>query len=79
MNPGEKMIKKKTYTVSFHRPLQDYFKSLVDTGFFVSGFEEWISHKKSQIGPRQKAEDIARKEIPMFACIVASKLSDDVL
>jgi len=73
MNPGEKMIKKKVYTVSFHRPLQSYFKVLCSAGFLVSRLEEWISNKKSQNGPRQKAEDIARKEIPMFMCIEAIK------
>ena len=48
MNPGEKMIKKKKYTVSFHRPLQSYSKVLHNTGFFISQIEEWISNKKSQ-------------------------------
>ena len=67
------MIKLKKYTVSFHRPLQIYFKDLKNTGFLISGFEEWISNKKSQIGPKQKAEDVARKEIPMFAYIEAVK------
>ena len=75
MNPGEKIQKNKKYTVSFHRPLQAYFKSLNSSGFFVSRFEEWISNKKSQNGPKQKAEDMARKEIPMFACIEAVKIS----
>ena len=67
------MIKMKKYTVSFHRPLQTYFRDLKTAGFFVSGFEEWISNKKSQNGPKQKVEDLARKEIPMFACIEAIK------
>ena len=75
MNPGEKMIKMKKYTVSFHRPLQTYFHDLKSVGFLVSGFEEWVSNKKSQNGPKQKAEDLARKEIPMFACIEAVKIS----
>lgn len=71
MNPGEKIQKNKAYTVSFHRPLQTYFKTLNFSGLSVSGFEEWVSNKKSQEGPRQKAEDIARREIPMFMCIEA--------
>lgn len=74
MNPGEKIQKNKKYTVSFHRPLQSYFKNLNETGFYVSRLEEWISNKKSQNGPRQKAEDTARKEIPMFMCIEALKV-----
>lgn len=73
MNPGEKTQKNKKYTVSFHRPLQSYFKSLNASGFLVSRLEEWISNKKSQNGPRQKTEDIARKEIPMFMCMECIK------
>jgi ubiquinone/menaquinone biosynthesis C-methylase UbiE len=73
MNPGEKITKNKKYTVSFHRPLQLYFKVLNTAGFLVSNLEEWISNKKSQNGKRQKAEDVARKEIPMFMCIEAVK------
>lgn len=73
MNPGEKIQKNKKYTTSFHRPLQSYFKSLNVNRFLVSALEEWISNKKSQNGPRQKAEDIARKEIPIFMCIEAMK------
>jgi ubiquinone/menaquinone biosynthesis C-methylase UbiE len=74
MNPGEKMQKNKKYTVSFHRPLQSYFKNFNISGFQVSKLEEWISNRKSQNGPRQKAEDVARKEIPMFMCIEAVKV-----
>ena len=73
MTPGEKNPHKKIKTISFHRPLQYYVKLLSKNGFALSRLEEWISHKKSQPGPRQKAEDIARKEIPMFMCIEVKK------
>ena len=62
-------------TLSFHRSLQFYFKELRTAGFAVGTLEEWISHKKSQKGPRQRAEDNARKEIPLFMCLGAYKLS----
>ncbi len=62
------------YTWSFHRPLQFYFKSLEKNGFAVSRLEEWNSHKQSQAGPRAKAEDKARKEIPLFLMIEALKI-----
>lgn len=62
---GGKTIK----TVTFHRPLQWYTKLFKKHGLVISGMEEWISHKKSQSGPRQKAEDIARKEFPMFLAL----------
>ncbi len=70
MHPGDKPSE---YTFTFHRPLQFYFKGLVKAGFFVSGLEEWNSHKKSELGPRQKAEDKARKEIPLFLFLEGTK------
>jgi len=73
MTPGEKNLSKKKTTLSFHRPLQSYFKVLNKTGFVVSRLEEWISHKKSQNGPRATEEDRIRKEIPMFLMIEATK------
>jgi ubiquinone/menaquinone biosynthesis C-methylase UbiE len=63
MHPGMKDSPK---TISFHRPLQYYMKLLGKTGFAVDRFEEWISHKDSDSGPRAKAENRARKEIPLF-------------
>lgn len=69
MTPGEKNEKKKIKTVSFHRPLQYYMKLLYKNNFGISRLEEWISHKKSEKGLRQIAEDKARKEIPLFMCI----------
>jgi ubiquinone/menaquinone biosynthesis C-methylase UbiE len=73
MTPGKKAEREKIHTMSFHRPLQDYFKALSGAGFSVTGLEEWISHKQSERGPRAKAEDTARKEFPMFLTIVAKK------
>ena len=70
MHPGDKPSQ---YTTSFHRPLQYYFKALGKAGFSVTLMEEWNSHKQSQAGPRALAEDIARKEIPLFLCLVAVK------
>ena len=70
MHPGKRSGPQ---TLSFHRPLQFYFKALNKEGFAVAKFEEWSSHRKSQPGPRAKAEDLARKEIPLFLCIVAER------
>ncbi len=58
-------------TISYHRALQDFFKALANTGFVVTRLEEWVSHRESGKGPRQKAEDIARKEIPLFMMLEA--------
>lgn len=74
MTPGEKNPMKKRMTVSFHRPLQVYFKALNKAGMNVARLEEWISHRKSQKGPRQAEEDRIRKEIPMFLMIEAVKI-----
>ena len=71
MNPGKKDSKK---TYSFHRPLQVYVKSFAKHGFCITRLEEWISHKQSQTGPRQAAEDKARKEIPMFMCVECKRV-----
>lgn len=71
MRPG---ADKSVQTISFHRPLQYYFKKLSKAGFAVTRLEEWNSHKKSERGPRAIAEDRARKEIPLFLCLEARKL-----
>ncbi|MCC7144957.1 MAG: class I SAM-dependent methyltransferase [Phycisphaeraceae bacterium] len=62
-----------SYTWTFHRPLEKYVKALVKAGFLVDGLEEWPSHKTSHSGPRAKAENTARKEIPMFLALRAVK------
>lgn len=70
LNPGLKAAGEKTEeTISFHHPIQ-YFSKIFDKhDMAISRIEEWISHKKSEEGGRQKAEDDARKEIPMFMCL----------
>jgi ubiquinone/menaquinone biosynthesis C-methylase UbiE len=74
MTPGEADQYKKKFTVSFHRPLQSYFKALNKAGLSVARLEEWISHRKSQKGPRGAEEDRTRKEIPMFLCLECHKI-----
>lgn len=72
MNPGKENT---VETVSYHRSLQDFFKALNKSGFVVARLEEWISHKVSGKGPRQKSEDISRKEIPLFMAMECMKKS----
>lgn len=76
MNPGKEAagVASAAKTVSFHRPLQLYFKKLQKAGFAVSRLEEWNSHKESQPGPRGAEENRIRKEIPMFLCLEGVKL-----
>jgi len=63
MHPGDKPWEK---TVSFHRPLQFYFKALNKNNLLVSRLEEWNSHRTSEAGPKKEAEDTARREFPLF-------------
>ncbi len=73
MHPGKKGGE---HTISYHRSLQDISKALRKNGFAIAGIEEWISHRSSEKGPRQKAEDTARKEIPLFMMLEAVKLKN---
>lgn len=70
-HPGKK---DGTYTWSFHKPLEDYVKALVRAGLLIDALEEWPSHKKSDSGPRAKAENTAREEIPMFVGLRTTKV-----
>ena len=70
-HPGQKTGE---YTWSFHKPIEAYVKALRSAGLLIDAIEEWTSHKKSDSGPRAAAENVARKEIPMFMSIRAVKL-----
>lgn len=65
-HPGKKDGK---HTWSFHRPMQDYVRFAAGAGLLLAGMEEWVSHKVSDSGPRAPAENVARKEIPMFMAL----------
>jgi ubiquinone/menaquinone biosynthesis C-methylase UbiE len=64
----------KTVTWSYHRPLQAYFAALTQAGFMIDGLEEWASHRTSDSGPKARAENSAREEIPMFLALRAIKM-----
>ena len=57
------------YTWTFHRPMEDYVKAAAKSGLLMDAMEEWSSHKTSDSGPRAPAENVARKEIPLFLAI----------
>jgi ubiquinone/menaquinone biosynthesis C-methylase UbiE len=61
----------KSFTLTYHRPMQSYVSALVKAGFSVDAMEEWISNKNSLPGKRSKAENRARKEIPLFLALRA--------
>jgi ubiquinone/menaquinone biosynthesis C-methylase UbiE len=70
MHPGDPNSPK---TYSFHHPLQWYFKHFGKVGLAVDRLEEWTSPKVSDSGPRAEAENVARKEFPLFLYIRARK------
>jgi SAM-dependent methyltransferase len=63
-----------TYTWTFHKPIESYVKMLRNAGLLIDAIEEWPSHKTSTSGPRAHAENVARKEIPMFLAMRAVKV-----
>ena len=65
---GEKSPK----TWSFHRSLSEYSQLLKEAGFYIEEIKEICSNKKSY-GKAAKAENFARKEIPLFMMISARK------
>jgi len=65
------------YTWSFHKPIEAYVKALRKAGLLIDAIEEWTSHKTSTSGPRAAAENLARKEIPMFMAIRARRVPDE--
>jgi hypothetical protein len=71
-NPGKSAD---IYTWSFHKPLEAYVKVAAKAGMMIDALEEWPSHKNSTSGPRAAAENMARKEIPMFLALRAIKTS----
>jgi SAM-dependent methyltransferase len=62
------------YTWTFHKPIETYVKALRNAGLLIDAIEEWPSHKTSTSGPRAAAENVARKEIPMFLAVRAVKM-----
>jgi len=58
-------------TPTFHRPIQAYANTLGSAGLWIDRIDEWPSHKTSPEGPRKKALDKSRKEIPMFLALRA--------
>ncbi len=68
-HPGQKDSKA---TFSYHFSLTDISKMLTNCQFVITAMEEWCCHKTST-GKRAKAENLARKEFPLFLTICAKK------
>ena len=61
----------KSFTLTYHRPMQNYIEALTQAGLYVDAMEEWISNKTSLPGKRSKSENRARKQIPLFLALRA--------
>jgi len=71
-NPGAKSSS--AQTMSYHHSLSDLSNWLQTSHLWIERIEEWCSDKKSE-GRMAKMEDRARKEIPLFLSILATKVS----
>jgi SAM-dependent methyltransferase len=67
MHPGDR---NSPVTWSFHLPIEEYSKMLVESEFLIEKIEEWTAEKQS-VGKMAKAENRARDEFPMFMAILA--------
>jgi hypothetical protein len=48
-------------------------KALRNAGLLIDAIEEWTSHKTTKAGPRAAAENMSRKEVPLFMAVRAVK------
>ena len=71
-------VDKINFTMTFHRPLQNYFSALLKAGLCVDSLEEWMSNKESAPGKRSRGENRARKEVPLFMAIRVVRTSQVV-
>lgn len=74
MNPGAVSSGAQAITTeTHHRPMSVYINAITQSGLMIDAVEEWSSKRRSEPGPRAKAENTAREEIPMFLAIRAVK------
>ena len=59
----------------FHRPLAAYINALGAAGLAVTESEELYSHRRSQPGPRSRAEHRAAEEFPVFLALKVVSLA----
>lgn len=69
-HPGKKQSE---VSFSFHFPLSYWVQALSACGLVIEHMEEWVSPKKS-LGSRAKAENLCRKEFPLFLLISCVKI-----
>jgi hypothetical protein len=57
-----------------HRPLATCLTALGKAGLAVTAADEWCSHRRSQAGPRSRAEHRAAREFPLFLALTTIRL-----
>jgi hypothetical protein len=62
-------------TMFHHRPLAECLNSLGRAGLAITAAEELCSHRRSQPGPRSRAEHRAAREFPLFLALVLRRFS----
>ncbi len=75
MNPGAVSSgAEAVITHTYVRPTGAYVNALGAAGLLVDRVEEWASRRVSKPGPRADAENLARREIPMFLAVRGRKV-----
>jgi SAM-dependent methyltransferase len=64
----------RTTTRSFHRPLEAYVNALAKHGLFVDHMDEIPGLKGPTNAPSTRAQNLARREIPLFLALRAREL-----
>lgn len=70
VNPG--FGKTSEQVIYHHHSLSAYSNFLNKAGFSIAILDEWVSNKQS-VGSKAKMENRARKEFPLFLCLVCEK------
>lgn len=75
MHPG---IQRSEVTWTYHRPIQSYAAALRDAGFAIDAIEELTTTRQSTPGPRARADQRSKEEIPLFLAVRAVKCRSQI-
>lgn len=70
---GKRRGARRGVTYDFHRPLEAYVSGLVEAGCVIDHLHEIPTYKTATSGQHVKAENRARREIPLFLALRAVK------
>lgn len=72
-HPGQKTGETTTF---YHRSLSEILNALGESGLAVMESRELCTHRRSQVGPRSKAEHRAAEEFPLFLALRVEKIRE---